>query len=123
MREIRMSGVTRGEVIGGGRPSPTLLANMYLPFPQFVGGFTVFTLQSTRKRDRIRLMRRMFRPHLDGFAILVLERIDSGIARISRRIRWNEFHRITSSATGGGGGWWHSSCFMPRCRPVSTLPT
>ena len=24
MREIRMSGVTRGEVIGGGRPSPTL---------------------------------------------------------------------------------------------------
>ena len=42
------------------------VANMYLPFPQFVGGFTVFNLLSTRKRNRIRLMRRMFRPHLDG---------------------------------------------------------
>ena len=30
MREIRMSGVTRGEVIGGGRPSPTLLANILI---------------------------------------------------------------------------------------------
>ncbi len=40
----------------------------------------------------------MFRPHLDGLAILVSERIDSGIARINRRNRWNEFHRITSYA-------------------------
>ena len=35
MREIRMSGVTRGEVIGGGRPSPTLLysvVKLYLLF-------------------------------------------------------------------------------------------
>ncbi len=43
-------------------------------------------------------MRGMFRPHLGGLVILVLERIDSGIGRINRRNRWNEFHRITSSA-------------------------
>ena len=39
MREIRMSGVTRGEVIGGGRPSPTLLffvVKLFLPFQRFV---------------------------------------------------------------------------------------
>ena len=57
--------------------------------PEFVGGFTVFNLQSARKPDRITLMRRMFRPHLGGLAILVLERIDSGIVRINRRNRWN----------------------------------
>ena len=33
---------------------------------EFVGGFTVFNLQSGRNPDRISLMRRMFRPHLDG---------------------------------------------------------
>ena len=31
---------------------------------EFVGGFTVFNLQSGRKPDRISLMQRMFRPHL-----------------------------------------------------------
>ena len=49
-------------------------------------------------------MRGMFRPHLGGLAILVSERIDSGIARINRRIRWNQFHLITSSAKEGASG-------------------
>ncbi len=48
---------------------------------EFVGGFTVFNLQSARKPDRISLMRRMFRPHFGGLAILVSERIDSGIEK------------------------------------------
>lgn len=43
MREIRMSGVTRGEVIGGGRPSPTLLAEV----GPAAGGGVVYVIIST----------------------------------------------------------------------------
>ena len=56
--------------------------------PEFVGGFTVFSLQSACKPDR-KTLRRMFHPHLGGLAIFVSERIDSGTARINRRNRRN----------------------------------